>query len=45
MFAGAKLHLPSLNQIQSMVLGISIDSNTKQNERQGNNRGIFFFGG
>ena len=45
MFAGAKLHLPSLNQIQSMVLGISIDNNTKQNERQGNNRGIFFFGG
>ena len=49
MFAGATLHLPSLNQIQSMVLGITIDNSTKQIDTQvntkGNDRGIFFFGG
>lgn len=45
MFAGATLHLPSLNQIQSMVLGISIDKKTSQFELQGSDRGIFFFGG
>ena len=45
MFAGATLHLPSLNQIQSMVLGISIDKKTSQFELQGSERGIFFFGG
>tara|TARA_B100002052_G_scaffold203627_1_gene185935 strand:+ start:133 stop:588 length:456 start_codon:yes stop_codon:yes gene_type:complete len=49
MFAGATLHLPSLNQIQSMVLGITIDNSTKQINTQvntkGNDRGIFFFGG
>ena len=45
MFAGATLHLPSLNQIQSMVLGISIDKKTSQFEPQGSDRGIFFFGG
>ena len=45
MFAGATLHLPSLNQIQSMVLGIPIDKKTSQFELQGSDRGIFFFGG
>ena len=45
MFAGATLHLPSLNQIQSMVLGIPIDKKTSQFEPQGIDRGIFFFGG
>ena len=45
MFAGATLHLPSLNQIQSMVLGIPIDKKTSQFEPQGSDRGIFFFGG
>ena len=45
MFAGAILHLPSLNQIQAMVLGIPINKNLKDNEKQADNRGIFFFGG
>ena len=45
MFAGATLHLPSLNQIQSMVLGIPIDKKTSQFELQSSDRGIFFFGG
>ncbi len=45
MFAGATLHLPSLNQIQSMVLGIPINKNLKDYEKQADNRGIFFFGG
>ena len=45
MFAGATLHLPSLNQIQAMVLGIPINGNLKNYEKQADNRGIFFFGG
>jgi hypothetical protein len=45
MFAGATLHLPSLNQIQAMVLGIPINGNLKGYEKQADNRGIFFFGG
>ena len=45
MFAGATLHLPSLNQIQAMVLGVPIDKKTSQFEPQGSDRGIFFFGG
>jgi len=45
MFAGATLHLPSLNQIQAMVLGIPINENLKGYEKQADNRGIFFFGG
>ena len=45
MFAGAILHLPSLNQIQAMVLGIPINKNLKDYEKQADNRGIFFFGG
>ena len=45
MFAGATLHLPSLNQIQSMVLGIPIDKKTSQFELQESDKGIFFFGG
>jgi len=45
MFAGATLHLPSLNQIQSMVLGIPIDKKTSHFELKGSDRGIFFFGG
>ena len=45
MFAGATLHLPSLNQIQAMVLGIPINENLKDYEKQADNRGIFFFGG
>ena len=45
MFAGATLHLPSLNQIQSMVLGIPIDKKTSQFELQRSDKGIFFFGG
>ena len=45
MFAGATLHLPSLNQIQAMVLGIPINGNLKDYEKQADNRGIFFFGG
>ena len=45
MFAGAILHLPSLNQIQAMVLGIPINKNLKGYEKQSDNRGIFFFGG
>ena len=45
MFAGTTLHLPSLNQIQAMVLGIPINGNLKDYEKQADNRGIFFFGG
>ena len=45
MFAGATLHLPSLNQIQAMVLGIPINGNLKGLEKKSDNRGIFFFGG
>ena len=45
MFAGATLHLPSLNQIQAMVLGVPINGNLKDYEKQADNRGIFFFGG
>ena len=45
MFAGATLHLPSLNQIQAMVLGVPIDKKTSQFEPQRTDRGIFFFGG
>ena len=45
MFAGATLHLPSLNQIQAMVLGIPINGNLKDYEKQADDRGIFFFGG
>ena len=45
MFAGATLHLPSLNQIQAMVLGIPINGNLKDFEKKADNRGIFFFGG
>ena len=45
MFAGATLHLPSLNQIQAMVLGVPIDKKTSQLKSQSNDRGIFFFGG
>ena len=45
MFAGATLHLPSLNQIQSMVLGVPIDKKTSQFEPQRSDKGIFFFGG
>ena len=45
MFAGATLHLPSLNQIQAMVLGVPIDKKKSQFEPQGIDRGIFFFGG
>ena len=45
MFAGATLHLPSLNQIQAMVLGVPIDRKTSQFEPQRSDKGIFFFGG
>ena len=45
MFAGATLHLPSLNQIQAMVLGIPINGKLKDYEKQADNKGIFFFGG
>ena len=45
MFAGATLHLPSLNQIQAMVLGVPIDKKTSQFEPQRTDKGIFFFGG
>ena len=45
MFAGATLHLPSLNQIQAMVLGIPINENLKSIKKQADNREIFFFGG
>ena len=45
MFAGATLHLPSLNQIQAMVLGIPINGKLNDYEKQADNRGIFFFGG
>ena len=45
MFAGATLHLPSLNQIQAMVLGVPIDKKTSQFEPRVSDRGIFFFGG
>ncbi|MFL2813032.1 MAG: FimV family protein [Paracoccaceae bacterium] len=45
MFAGATIHLPSLNQIQAMVLGVPIDRKTSQVKTQVNDRGIFFFGG
>ena len=45
MFAGATLHLPSLNQIQAMVLGVPIDKKTSQLKTQVSDRGIFFFGG
>ena len=45
MFAGATLHLPSLNQIQAMVLGVTIDKKTSQFEPRASDRGIFFFGG
>ena len=45
MFAGATLHLPSLNQIQAMVLGVPIDKKTSQFEPQRSDKGIFFFGG
>ena len=45
MFAGATLHLPSLNQIQAMVLGVPIDNKTSQFEPQRSDKGIFFFGG
>ena len=45
LFAGATLHLPSLNQIQAMVLGIPINGKLKDYEKQADNRGIFFFGG
>ena len=45
MFAGATLHLPSLNQIQAMVLGVPIDKKTSQFKPQVSDRGIFFFGG
>ena len=44
MFAGAKLHLPSLNEIQAMVLGRSHDESTTHSG-QSSDRGIFFFGG
>ena len=44
MFAGAKLHLPSLNQIQAMILGIPINKSVQRNS-QSPDRGIFFFGG
>ena len=45
MFAGVTIHLPSLNQIQSMVLGIPIDKNMKEYEKKGISKEIFFFGG
>jgi len=45
MFAGAKLHLPSLNEIQAMVLGISHNDSTKKHSSHASDRGIFFFGG
>ena len=45
MFAGATLHLPSLNQIQAMVLGVPIDKKTSQFEPQRSDKDIFFFGG
>ncbi|MED5532391.1 MAG: pilus assembly protein FimV [Pseudomonadota bacterium] len=44
MFAGAKLHLPSLNQIQAMILGTPINKSVQHNS-QSPDRGIFFFGG
>ena len=44
MFAGAKLHLPSLNQIQAMVLGVPYEK-SQNHGSQGIDRGIFFFGG
>ena len=44
MFAGAKLHLPSLNQIQAMVLGVPYEKSQNRGP-QGIDRGIFFFGG
>ena len=44
MFAGAKLHLPSLNQIQNMILGNPINKSS-QNNGYSANREIFFFGG
>ena len=44
MFAGAKLHLPSLNQIQAMVLGVPYEKSSNRGV-QGTDRGIFFFGG
>ena len=45
LFAGAELHLPSLNQIQAMVLGIPINNQTKKINRQIEDKDIFFFGG
>ena len=44
MFAGARLHLPSLNQIQAMVIGVPID-NKKDFEGIMKKSDIFFFGG
>ena len=44
MFAGVKLHLPSLNQIQNMILGKPINKSS-QNTGYSANREIFFFGG
>ena len=44
MFAGAKLHLPSLNQIQAMVLGVPYEK-SQNRSAQGIDRGIYFFGG
>ena len=44
MFAGARLHLPSLNQIQAMVIGVPID-NKKEVEGIMKKSDIFFFGG
>jgi hypothetical protein len=44
MFAGAKLHLPSLNQIQAMILGVPYEKSPNRGV-QGTDRGIFFFGG
>ena len=45
MFAGAKLHLPSLNQIQAMVLGVPYEKSTNRGGQGIIDRGIFFFGG
>ena len=44
MFAGARLHLPSLNQIQAMVIGVPID-NKKEVDGIMKKSDIFFFGG
>jgi hypothetical protein len=43
MFAGVTLHIPSINQIQNLVLGKRIKKSENYSSRP--NRHIFFFGG